>query len=65
MHCNSKYVGGSRPDAYDSVVLEGDVPVKSSDKKEQNVEDVRKHNEEYMKNQTNEKNENKLYVRNH
>lgn len=56
-------MGGSRPDAYDSVNLEGDAPVIASGKKEQNVEDVRKHNEEYLKKQTNEeKNENKSYV---
>ncbi|CAC5408236.1 unnamed protein product [Mytilus coruscus] len=54
MHYNSKYVGESRPSAYDSVALEGDAPVISSGKKEQNVEDVRKHNEEYMKKQTHE-----------
>lgn len=60
MHYSSKHGRESRPGGYDSVVLEGDAPVISSGKKGQNVEDVRKHNEEYMKNQTNEeKNESK------
>lgn len=66
MRYSSKHGGESKPGAYDSVVLEGDAPVMSSGKKEQSVEDVRKHNEEYMKNQTNEeKNESKSYVSAH
>lgn len=66
MHYSSKHGVESKPSAYVSIVLEGDAPVMSSDKKEQNVEDIRKHNEEYMKNQTNkEKNESKSYVSMH
>lgn len=63
---NQNFRGESRPGAYESIDLEGDAPVMSSGKKEQNVEDVRKHNEQYMKNQINEeKNESKSYVSAH